>query len=91
VTDHSLLLRRERAAPSRPFPVRASRARPATRRLGPFHGPVFGVVVVMAAGAVAGMALAPPWAVIVLFVLAWGLLLAYAAFCRRGGFWNPAR
>lgn len=91
MTDHSLVRRFERAGVSRPFPLAASGARRAPRRSGPFHGAVFGVVVVMATGAVAGMAFAPPWAVVVLLVLAWGLLWAYTALCRRGYSWHSAR
>jgi hypothetical protein len=85
VTAHSLLYP-GRGVLSRRFPLEASTGRRSRRQPGPFHGPAFRVVMAVEAGILAGMAFAPGWAVVVLFVLMWGLLFAYTALSRRAWF-----
>ena len=85
VTAHSLLYP-GRGVSSRRFPLEASTGRRSRRQPGPFHSPAFRVVVTVEAGVLAGMAFAPGWAVVVLFVLMWGLLFVYTALCRRAWF-----
>ena len=80
----SLLQQPGRAMSSRHFLRGESRARRAPRQPVPFRGPAFWVVLAVTATAAAGMAFAPQWAQVVLFLLLWGLLFAYTALYRRG-------
>jgi hypothetical protein len=86
VTAHSPLLRLGRAGSEHLSLMDAAGAERSPRRPRPFTGPAFWVAAVVATGAVAGMAFAPPWVQVVLFLMLWAVLFAYTGLSRRGRF-----